>query len=326
MIMACKKIPAGLMVIPMLLSAVLNTFFPNLFQIGSFTTALFTSTGSTTIVAIVLFCMGSQLEIRAIPKVVKRGGLLLVSKFLVGAVIGIAVGKVFGPSGVCGLSALAIISAVTNSNTSIYLSLIQEYGDEMDVAAHPILTLNDGPVFTLIALGASGLAQFSPSSLIAAIIPIVVGMVLGNLDKDFREFVAPIGSIMLPFMGFTLGAAINIKNIFYGGVQGIVLGVLTLFVGGAFMVFCERFIGKRPGYAACALATTAGNAVAVPAAVALVDPAWEPYVAAATTQVAASVVFTAILVPFIAAWWAKKFGCPKYPLEGQDFSKENVLK
>lgn len=201
-----KKIPAGLMVIPMLLSAVLNTFVPSIFQIGSFTTALFTSAGSTTIVAPVLFCMGSQLEVKEIPKVVKRGGILLLSKFLIGAGIGIAVGKIFGPGGVFGLSALAIICAVTNSNTSIYLSLMQEYGDETDVACHPILTLNDGPVFTLIALGASGLAQFSPKDLIAALVPIVVGMVIGNLDKDFKEFLAPIGTITLPFMGFTLGA------------------------------------------------------------------------------------------------------------------------
>lgn len=49
----------------------------------------------------------------------------------------------------------------------------------------------------------------------------------------------------------------------------------------------------------------------------LVDPSWEPFVGDATTQIAAAVVVSAILVPIITGWWAKKYGCPKYPLKPQ---------
>lgn len=137
----------------------------------------------------------------------------------------------------------------------------------------------------------------------------LVGMILGNLDRNLAKFLAPAGSIMIPFVGFTLGSGINITNMAKGGVQGIVLGLITVFVGGFFIVFCDRVIGRRPGYAGWVVSTTAGNAVAVPAAVALADPAYAPYVDAATVQVAASTVITAILVPFVTAWWAKKYGC-----------------
>ena len=82
---------------------------------------------------------------------------------------------------------------------------------------------------------------------------------------------------------------------------------------------CDKLISRRPGYAGWAVATTAGNAVAVPAAVALADPALKAVAATATVQVAASVVVTSLLVPFITSWWAKKFGCPKFPKEGQIF-------
>lgn len=116
---------------------------------------------------------------------------------------------------------------------------------------------------------------------------------------------------MIPFVGLTLGAGINLSNVVKGGVPGIILGLVTVFVGGTFIVFCDKIIGRRPGYAGWAVATTAGNAVAVPAAVGLIDPAWAPYVGEATTQVAASVVVTAILVPLITNWWAKKYGCPQ---------------
>ncbi len=195
---------------------------------------------------------------------------------------------------------------------------MQTYGDEVDCGAMALLSLNDGPFFTLVAMGASGLADVPILSIIAAICPIAVGMLLGNLDKSFSDYVAPAGPIMIPFVGLTLGAGINLGNVVTGGLSGIILGLMTCFVGGAFIVFCDKTISKRPGYAGWAVATTAGNAVAVPAVLGLADPTLEPFVSSATVQVAASVVITAILVPLITNWWAHKYGCPKFPLESKN--------
>lgn len=308
-----KKIPAGMMVVPMLLASFINTFCPQIVQIGSFTTAVFSSAGAATVIGVQLVCLGTQLQFREMPRVLKRGGILLISKFIIGAAIGIAIGKIFGMEGVLGLTTLAVISAVTNSNGSMYLSLMNTYGDETDCAAMSLLTINDGPFFTLIALGASGLANIPLISLLAAIVPILVGMILGNFDKKMKEFLEPGCNMLIPFVGIVLGSGINLINIVKGGFSGILLGLITVFVGGIFIVCCDIFIGNRPGYAGWGVATTAGNAVAVPAAVAIVDPAWQPYVSIATTQVAASVVLTAIIVPLITSYWAKKYGCPKLP-------------
>ena len=293
-----KKIPAGMMVVPMLLGAIINTFLPEVTNIGSFTTAVFTSAGANTAIGIQLFCLGTTLRVRDMGGVVKRGGVLLISKFVIGAAIGIVVGKVFGPTGVLGLSSLAIISAVTNSNGSIYLALMNSYGDTVDQAAMPLLAINDGPMLTMIAMGIGGLADIPFMALVAAIGPILVGMILGNIDKDLSDFLAPAGTILLPFVGFCLGAGMNLTNIAKGGAQGILLGL---------------FISRRPGYAGWAVATTAGNAVAVPAVIAEADPSWAQWADVATSQVAASAILTAILVPIITSWWAKKFGCPKFP-------------
>lgn len=313
-----KKVPAGMMIVPLLIGSLLNTFFPEALKIGSFTTAVFSNAGSATAMGIQLFCLGTTLQLKDMPKVLKRGGILLISKFVIGATIGIVVGKVFGFAGILGLSALSIISAVTNSNGSVYLALMKSYGDVTDCAAMALLSLNDGPFFTLIALGASGLANIPAKALIATVIPIIVGMILGNLDKELRDFLAPAGDILIPFVGLTLGAGINLTNVIKGGPQGIVLGLITVGVSGSFIVFCDRIIGKRPGYAGWAVATTAGNAIAVPAAVALIDPSWAPYVDIATSQVAASTVVTAILVPLVTDWWAKKYGCPQKPITKED--------
>lgn len=314
-----NKVPAGMMVIPLLLGSVLATLFPQVLEIGGLTTALFSSAGTNTLLGVLLFSMGTTLQVKDMPKVLKRGGVLLLSKFAIGAILGILVGKLFGDVGFLGLSALAIVSAVTNSNGSIYLTLVDSYGDEADCGCFPILALNDGPFFTLLALGASGIAEIPFMSLVAAIVPILLGMLIGNIDKGMRDIFAPMGNGIIPLIGFALGTGIDLVDVVKGGLPGILLGLITVFIGGGFIVLCDKFLSRRPGYAGWAVATTAGNAVAVPAAVALADPAMKAIEATATVQVAASVVVTSLLVPFITSWWAKKFGCPKFPKEGQTF-------
>lgn len=309
-----KKIPAGMMIVPLLLGCLINTFFPDALKIGGVTTALFSKAGSSTALGMLLFCMGTKLQLKEMPSVIKRGGILLLSKFAIAAALGITVGKIFGPQGFWGLSILAIIIAVSNSNGSIYFALMTEYGDEKDCACMPILAINDGPFLTLIALGASGLANIPIKALLAAIIPIVVGMILGNIDKSFKDFFGAASGILIPFNGFSLGAGISLIDVIKGGPTGILLAFLTVFVGGGFIVLCDKFITRRPGYAGWAAATTAGSAVAVPAMVGSAVPALQPFVSTATVQVAASTVLSAIMVPFIVGWWAKKYGCPKYPL------------
>lgn len=309
-----QRVPAGMMLVPLIIGSLLNTFFPAFLKIGSFTTATFSSAGAATAMGIQLFCLGTTLQVKDMPKVLGRGGVLLLSKFAIGAAIGIGIGYVFGDEGILGLSALAVVSAVTNSNGSMYLALMETYGDKTDSAVMPLLSLNDGPLFTMIALGASGLANIPLMALVATLIPVLVGMVLGNIDKEFQAFLAPAGGILIPFVGLTLGAGIDLSAILKGGLPGIILGIVTCFVGGAFIVLCDRKITGRPGYAGWAAATTAGNAVAVPAIIGMLDPHWAPYVGVATAQVAASTVFTAIMVPIVTGWWVKKYGSPKAAL------------
>ena len=238
------------MVVPLFLGCLINTFIPDALQIGGITTATFSSAGGNCALGILLFCMGTKLRLKEMPAVLKRGGLLLVSKFAIGAALGIIVGRIFGPAGILGISSMAIICAVTNSNGSVYYALMQTYGDDIDCACMPILAINDGPFLTLVALGASGLADIPFMSLVAALVPILTGMLLGNLDDKVTQFFGPVGDAIIPFTGFSLGAGINLSSVVEGGISGIVLGLTTIFIGGAFIYLCDHFIGRRPGYAA----------------------------------------------------------------------------
>ncbi len=41
---------------------------------------------------------------------------------------------------------------------------------------------------------------------------IIVGMIIGNIDNEMRKFLEPAGNILIPFVGLTLGAGINLSK------------------------------------------------------------------------------------------------------------------
>ncbi len=299
-----KKFPAGVMVIPLLIGTVINTVFPQALTIGGFTTGLFKN-GIPTLVGLFLLCSGATINVKIAGKPIYIGCVLTALKFFIGLGLGLLLNKAFGPAGMLGLTPLAVIGAVTNSNGVIYVNLAAQYGDESDVGAISILSLNDGPFLTMIALGASGLANIPFLDILASILPLIIGFVIGNLDEDFRDLLAT-GMILLPpFNGFAFGAGMNLKNILNAGIPGILLGLLTVVSTGVVTFIIYSLIrGKRDPMGA-AIGTTAGNAVATPNAVAVADPTFKPYVAEATAQTAAAVVLTAVLCPLLTSFCAK---------------------
>lgn len=296
------------MVIPLILGAIFNTFVPDLLNIGGFTTALFKD-GSTTLIAAFLLCMGAGIRLKSTAKVLKKGMAITISKFIVAVIIGLAVDRFFGDNGLFGLSALAVISAMSNTNGGLYAALTGEYGDETDVGAIAVISINDGPFLTMVALGAAGLANIPFISLIAVIMPIIIGMVLGNLDKEMRDFLMKGGPVLIPFFAFSLGAGLELRSLIRAGMAGIFLGILTTFVGGFFNIISDKAAGGS-GIAGAAASSTAGNAVATPHAMSLADPAMSSLAANATPLVAASTVTTALLTPLLT-WMVQRWNAKK---------------
>ena len=297
-----EKIPGGMMIVPLFIGVILNTFFPGALKIGGLITSL--ANGSGALIAAFLLCMGAGIKFRSAPKALKKGVAVTFTKFLVGALLGIAVARFLSPQGLFGLSGLAIIAAVTNSNGGLYAALAGEFGDETDVGAIAVLSVNDGPFLTMIALGVAGLATMPILPLVGVILPLLIGVVLGNLDEDLRKFLLNGGMVLIPFFAFSLGAGLNFKTIIEAGLPGILLGLITTFFGGIFNVLADRAVGGT-GIAGAAASSTAGNAVATPAALALVDPSISALVPVATSQIAAAVVTTIVLTPILTQMVAK---------------------
>ncbi|MEF2243786.1 MULTISPECIES: 2-keto-3-deoxygluconate permease [unclassified Paenibacillus] len=314
------RIPGGMMVVPLLLAATINTFFPNLLRIGGFTEALFVNSASA-LIALFLLIAGTQINLKTARSSVGKGVTLLVFKWVLGSLIGLLGFWLADSNGLfLGLAPMAIIAAMTNSNGGLYIALAGQYGKEDDKAAYPFLALSDGPFLTMVSLsifGAMGFAtgMFSAMTLVAVVLPLLIGVIIGNLDREMGDFLNKGSDKLVPFFAFALGMGINFDAIIKGGLSGILLGVLTVLLTGGIGFFIFKWIGWNPVVGASE-GSTAGNAVGTPAAIAAVNATFAPIAELATVQVAASVVTTAILLPifigFLAKYVEKNGGLAKY--------------
>ncbi|APH05796.1 2-keto-3-deoxygluconate permease [Bacillus weihaiensis] len=344
-----EKIPGGLMVVPLMLGAALNTIdqmhLPFIMEglkslgvsptadghyeflrIGGFSQQLFKD-GALVLIALFLFCAGSQMNFRVGGTALKKGVLLTSSKYLTGLAIGLLFGYLFDPmSGLFGLSTVAIIAAMTNGNGGMFAALTSQYGNRSDVGAVAVLSLNDGPFFTLMSLGLLG-SQFPIISFIAVLLPILIGMLLGNLDSDIREFLKPGEILPVPFFAFALGAGMNFATFFNLEVlaAGLTLGFLTTGLTALTGILVFKAFREKSFIAPVSEASTAGNAVGTPAAIAAAAAvaanagmmteaeaaAYAGIVNIATAQISISTLTTAILCPIVVILvdkWQRKRG------------------
>ena len=302
-----ERVPGGMMVVPLLIGALFATFAPGTPRLlGSFTGALFT--GALTILAVFYVCMGASIDFKATPYILKKGGTLLGVKVGIAALLGVVFGQVLGEAPIsgglfAGLSTLAIVAAMNDTNGGLYMALMGQYGEPRDVGAYTVMTLESGPFLTMVTLGIAGLSAFPLPTLLGAILPLLAGMVIGNLDREMREFLSRAIPVMIPFFAFALGAGLDLAKVWQAGLLGLGLGVAVVVVTGLPLYLADRATGGT-GVAGVAAASTAGNAAAVPAIVAASNPAYAPAAADATILVAAAVVVTAVLVPLLTAWVA----------------------
>lgn len=303
------KIPGGLMLIPLVIGSIVGTFGTGFLELGSFTTALFHNS-ALPLIALLIFATGTQVTLKTSGPVLATTGVVLVAKSIIPASLVIALGWFVGVDGIFGLSILGLMAMIDNSNGGLWLAFTGRYGDKRDRGAYIASALNDGPFFSMLFLGASGLANISFWALLGAVIPFVLGMMVGNLNPHWREVVKPTAAIVIPFFAFALGTGIDLGAVVKGGATGIVAAlILTPFTG--FLVYLGYRYVLRRGYRSglgFAAGTTAGNAIATPAIIGAVDPQFAQYVGTATAQVAAAVLVSAILAPLLAAWVLKRDG------------------
>jgi 2-keto-3-deoxygluconate permease len=298
-----------MMVVPLSCGAIVATFAPGTATFfGSFTGGLFT--GAIPILAVFYVCLGSTISVRALPRIVRRGGALLAVKLGLGVAAGLILGRTIGMLPIqhgwlAGVSTLAVVAAFIDTNGGLYIALMEYFGRPEDAGAYCVMSIESGPFFTMVTLGVAGLASFPWQTLAGAILPLFLGMALGNLDPEMEALLGKAAPALIPFFAFALGAGLNLAPVWRVGLTGFLLGIAVIAISGIFLVAADRLTGGT-GVAGIAASTTAGNAAAVPALVAAANHKYAPAAGPATALVAASVVVTAFLVPFLTAWWDRR--------------------
>jgi 2-keto-3-deoxygluconate permease len=198
-----------------------------------------------------------------------------------------------------------VVAAINDTNGGLYMALMQQNGSPEDAGAYSLMSLESGPFLTMVTLGVAGLSAFPWQTLMGGILPLALGIALGNLDHELRELLGRTAPTMIPFFGFALGATLDLHRVWQAGLLGVALGLGVLVVSGTVLILADRFAGGT-GTAGIAAASTAANAAAVPAIVAAANPAYAEAAAPATILVAASVIVTALSVPLATMWWARR--------------------
>ena len=307
---ALDRIPGGLMLVPLLLGACVHTFAPGAGKyFGSFTNGLIT--GTVPILAVWFFCMGATIDLRATGVVLRKSGTLLATKMLVAWIVTLIAARFIPVDGIktglfAGLSMLAITTSMDMTNGGLYAAVMQQYGTKEEAGAFVLMSIESGPLVSMIILGATGVAFFEPRLFVGAVLPFLIGFVLGNLDSDLREFFGRCVHPLIPFFGFALGNGIDLNVIVTSGLPGVVLGLGVIVVTGIPLILADRWIAGGNGAAGLAASSTAGAAVANPAIIGEMIPRFKPLVPAATAMVATACLVTAILVPILTALWVRR--------------------
>lgn len=306
-----KKIPGGTLLVPMLLAALFNTFFPELFMIGGISEALFTPKGTNYIVGLVCFCSATSIDLKKLIHVLEKQGILLLVKIVLCFLFGFGYISLFGNVGILGISSLAFIATICSVNPSLYLALVSDYGDEDDLLAFGLVGLLCVPAFPILVYSITNGGAVDWMPIISTLVPIVLGIVLGNLDKEFAVLFKPGMALLTPFMGWAFGSSINLIQAVQSGFAGVIITVIFYITMLPVMYLVETKVLKYNGISTLGMSSIAGLSVAVPLIVASTNPDLLNIATEATAQIAFGVVLTSIITPILAKWIADKKGIVK---------------
>lgn len=302
MINMMRRVPAGTFLIPMIVSMLLYSFWPDLFSIGGPTEAFFTKSGTNYIIGLLVFASGTTVDLHKIGKLLKHQGALVVFKIVLSIVYSFVFLHFFGLEGIWGITGLGFVSVIMSINPAINLSITDTYGDKDDAAIYPFAVIPSLPAIPLIVMSvyiSGGLGQVDWTPVISVFFPLVVGIIFGNLDKEFGKIFGAAMPASLILLGWLLGQNMNLFEAIKSGLSGVIVTIIFIVSTMPLMDLFETKILHYEGYSGIGLSTVAGVTTAVPAVVAVALPQVADHVVSATAQVLTATIITNVLAPIV---------------------------
>ncbi|MBD8875797.1 acetolactate decarboxylase [Roseibium polysiphoniae] len=313
-----NEIPAGTMFVPLVISSILVTLTVHsglemsLWDyLGEPMKSLFGPSGQMLVIGLMLFCTGTMITTHDFVDVAERGIWVILARLVPAYAISAFVYVYFGPDGFAGIDAITLICCLTSANAALYMGIIKPYADEPDRGAFPIMLIFSMPLLPFIFLSyfGSGNQGFSSEvmQVLSLLIPFFLGVLLGNLDPKIKEVFKGGNTILLPFLGFQFGSSIDLVNAFKGEI--ILVAILLTLIYWAVTIIIpfivDRFVLKRPGYAAMGSTAIAGVSLVLPSMVS--DFSFDGQLGSTFTSNAVSILafvllITNVLAPFFTKW------------------------
>lgn len=275
-------------------------------MLGGMSQALFSS-GTLCIAGFLMFASGTSIRINGLGSVIKRCAPTTIAKLAIGFAFGFAFIYFFGVEGVLGINGVAFVSVICACNPGVYMGCIQDYGEPEDLGNFAILNVLTTPAIPMLIIATASGSGFNVLEIVSVLVPFLLGLAFGNIDPNISKMFQAATPLALPFLGMCFGSSINLVTAIQAGVPGVLLSAIFIVIHVAIMLPVDRLIGKRPGYAAMAMSSVAGIAMATPA---MLGEAYAAYAQTAVAEIALAVIITSIVSPFITKAVVAKWGAP----------------
>ncbi|AMB95117.1 2-keto-3-deoxygluconate permease [Aerococcus urinae] len=311
MLKRIAKIPAGTFLVPMIISMLLISFFPGMYDVFGGTTQSAFQQGTSAVIGFLVFAAGTTLDFKKIGPLLKRHLPMVVFKLLLSTLYILAFYWLFGVEGVLGINLLTFACVIYSLNPAVALAIHNEYGDQQFGAVYGIygiLGMSFTPLILLSVLTANGGgAGIDWDPIISIFLPLIVGALLGNIDPDFADFFSPLIGKLLPFLGWNLGVGMNLMDAVSSGLSGLVMAGLFMVLMLPLILFDKYVTKVNDGVDGVAIWNVAGMSVANPAIIGAALPvAFATQVTSATAIVMMVCIITSLASPALAQKLSKE--------------------
>lgn len=142
-----------------------------------------------------------------------------------------------------------------SSNPAINLSITDSYGDKDDAAIYPFAVIPSLPAIPLIIMSVyinGGFGGVDWMLVISVFLPLVIGIIFGNLDKEFGKVFGAVMPASLMLLGWLLGQNMDMFEAIKSGVSGIIVTIIFMILEMPTSYIFEKKVLHYEGYSAIA--------------------------------------------------------------------------